>query len=123
MYHKEISIFSPVLESSEWPSFGIYAGIVYSLGNYEECLLVSEYGVKGQYCLVTAIYDKTQKQDSINSYEWPDERASVWDALEKVNLKNYFIIILGLTLKDLHIFSRVLIENQLLNYLKVEIFT
>lgn len=59
---------------------------MYSLGNYEECLLISEYGVRGQYCLVSATYNKTEKPES-NQYEWPDERASVWNALEKVDLK------------------------------------
>lgn len=75
-----------MLESSQWPSFGIYAGTMYSLGNYEECLLVSEYGVKGQYCLVSAMYEKKEKPKNLNPYEWPDERASVWNALEQVEI-------------------------------------
>lgn len=74
-----------VLESSEWPSVGSYAGMTYSMGNWDECLRVAQYDVKGQYCLVQATYDYTLNNTTDVEYKWPDERASIWNALETVS--------------------------------------
>lgn len=72
-----------MLESSEWPSVGVYAAMMYSMGNWDECLRISEYNVKGQYCLVNATFDplKSEPNPDLDQLK---EKASVWDALKKV---------------------------------------
>ncbi|KAK7588223.1 hypothetical protein V9T40_005468 [Parthenolecanium corni] len=86
---KNLSIWAVrMLESSEWPSVGVYAAMTYSMGNWDECLRVDQYEIKGQYCLVEASYDWTENFENNktdNKYTWPDERASVWNALKKFN--------------------------------------
>ncbi len=74
-----------VMESSEWPHGSIYSGVTYRLGNWYECLLVSQYNVTGQYCWATLDFDTSHHRVSNSSLEWPDERASAWNALEKVS--------------------------------------
>lgn len=80
---------STVFESSQWPVVGIFGGQVDHFGNFDECLLVSGRGVKGQYCLAQAIYDfnitkKTLHYSSeINDH--PDEEESAWNAIKMVS--------------------------------------
>lgn len=77
--------FFVVFESAEWPTTAIYAGQVFTLGNWRECLRISSYDITGKYCLVEANYNfdyaKYKNDESLN---WPDERASVWNAIENV---------------------------------------
>lgn len=56
---------------------------MYSMGNWDECLRISEYNVKGQYCLVNATFDplKSEPNPDLDQLK---EKASVWDALKKV---------------------------------------
>ncbi len=72
------------MESSQWPNTGIFAGMTSSLGNWQECLLVSKYDVTGKYCLVELHYDLNQQRAQNTSSLWPDEGASVWDVIESV---------------------------------------
>ncbi|KAK7588224.1 hypothetical protein V9T40_005469 [Parthenolecanium corni] len=55
---------------------------MYSMGNWDECLRISEYNVKGQYCLVNATFDplKSEPNPDLDQLK---EKASVWDALKK----------------------------------------
>ncbi|XP_065201228.1 nose resistant to fluoxetine protein 6-like [Planococcus citri] len=69
-----------MMESSEWPSVGIFSGMVAHLGNYDECLKISSYGVKGQYCLAEVDYDYPDVSLS-ELVEVPDEKRSAWEAL------------------------------------------
>ncbi|XP_065211070.1 uncharacterized protein LOC135839121 [Planococcus citri] len=69
-----------MLESSEWPLVGILYGLVNHMGNYDECLSISSYGIDGQYCLVEAMYNYP---DALHSevVENPDEKISSWEVV------------------------------------------
>lgn len=76
--------------------------MTYSMGNWDECLRVDQYEIKGQYCLVEASYDWTENlenNETDNKYTWPDERASVWNALKKVShmcaREHYYSMLVG----------------------------
>ncbi|XP_065206402.1 O-acyltransferase like protein-like isoform X2 [Planococcus citri] len=69
-----------MMESSEWPSVGIFSGTGAHLGNFEECLTISSYNIKGQYCLADAIYDYPDILQN-ELVEVPDERISAWEAV------------------------------------------
>ncbi|KAK7604565.1 hypothetical protein V9T40_005751 [Parthenolecanium corni] len=78
------------MESTQWPSVGVFAGTVDHFGNFDECLVISSHGVKGQYCLARGKYS------IIDSSKFPREpiltekvhqEASVWSAIESY-LKN-----------------------------------
>ncbi|XKL64935.1 hypothetical protein PGB90_005021 [Kerria lacca] len=72
-----------MLESSQWPYVGIFSGITYHLGNWKECVVISEYNVTGKYCLVETTYHRLNEQEITNSEnDFPDEKASVWSAIE-----------------------------------------
>lgn len=77
---KRLISFS-VMESSEWPSVGIFSGMVNHFGNYDECLTVSMQGMKGQYCLAQAMYDYPGYSSTSELEEVPNEALSVWDAM------------------------------------------
>ena len=97
-YYKVISfeLFSAVKESSEWPSLGLYSGIVDHLGNWAECMRASgPDGIRGQYCLA----EMTIKNFPTNHYDSAGhlstvgcdcEECSAWSMLWKViELKFY----------------------------------
>lgn len=69
------------MESSEWPSVGIYAGTVHHLGNWHECMSVSYENIRGQYCIVEVEYD-------FQSADASKQDDSVWNALKRVSLTN-----------------------------------
>ncbi|XKL64038.1 hypothetical protein PGB90_004124 [Kerria lacca] len=73
-----------LLESSDWPSVGIYSGMLDHLGNWDECVLISSYNIKGQYCLAQAKYTLTDisLHKPINITDKPSEESSVWSAIE-----------------------------------------
>ncbi|XP_065218501.1 nose resistant to fluoxetine protein 6-like [Planococcus citri] len=50
------------------------------MGNYDECLSISSYGIDGQYCLVEAMYNYS---DALHSevVEMPDEKISSWEVV------------------------------------------
>lgn len=75
------------MESTQWPSFGVFSGTVDHLGNFDECLLISSHGVKGQYCLARGIYNiidsaKYPREPSVVEKVHPE--SSVWSAIESV---------------------------------------
>ena len=76
-----------VLESSQWPEVGLFAGMTFHLGNFDECLMITNaYGMKGQYCLVEGTYNLLD-EDVIKPevpIEWPDNELSTWSALQMV---------------------------------------
>lgn len=83
-----------MLESSQWPEVGLFAGMTYHLGNFDECLMISAYGIKGQYCLVESAYRfhdyrfMKSNRDNIDQIvvEWPTDELSAWSALQMVSL-------------------------------------
>ena len=83
IYYQAMLFFFSVLESSEWPSVGIFSGTRYHLGNFDECTKISAYNIRGQYCLAEATY---HYPDTLQNevVEEPDEKISAWDALTMV---------------------------------------
>ncbi len=83
--------FVAVLESSEWPSVGLFTGMMHHLGNWDECLRVHEYDFRGQYCLPAAKFEVDFEEPDIENPEdwiyWPNEDLSVWRILQKVKNK------------------------------------
>lgn len=73
------------MESSQWPSMGLFAGTVDSMGSYDECLMVSSHGIRGQYCLAQASYNYSEVLDSTDIQEFPNEESSVWKNILAVN--------------------------------------
>lgn len=102
------------MESSEWPSVGIFSGMVDHLGNYDECLSISEYGIEGQYCLAQTKYDYPDDPAYHKQpVEKPNPKASVWEALIMVNFlfrENYqrsFYWAIRFFINDKNIFKQV----------------
>lgn len=74
------------MESSEWPSVGLFSGRTTHLGDYDECLSISSHGIKGQYCLPEITYDYVHDPTHIkNAVENPPQDVSVWEAITMVN--------------------------------------
>lgn len=75
-----------MLESSEWPSVGLFSGRLDHLGNYDECLSISSHEIKGQYCLAQVIYNDLDEHPDFgkNPVQDPDQKISVWEALAMV---------------------------------------
>ena len=77
-----------MLESSQWPSVGIFSGMLDHLGNYDECLWINTEFVKGQYCLTQAIYDYEINDESVRKIQgqldFADETKPAWNALKMV---------------------------------------
>ncbi|XP_065222000.1 nose resistant to fluoxetine protein 6-like [Planococcus citri] len=69
-----------MMESSEWPLAGIFSGTVDYLGNYDQCLEISAYSIKGRYCLANVAYHYSDTVQS-ESFEELDQRISAWSAL------------------------------------------
>ncbi|XKL64687.1 hypothetical protein PGB90_004773 [Kerria lacca] len=72
-------------ESSEWPSTGILSSTTFYLGNWDGCLMVSNYNVKGQYCKVQGIYNYTnavRTDITAEPVEWPNEELPAWNVLK-----------------------------------------
>lgn len=92
---RTFEIFS-VFESSEWPYVGLFSGKVDHWGNYDECLMVSSHGLRGQYCLAEAAFDFPANSASVYgtsvAYQ-PDEEASVWDTLQMVRKYRSFLVV------------------------------
>lgn len=86
----DVSFAFSVMESSDWPSVGLFGGTLDHLGNWEECMMISSRGVKGQYCLVQAKYtvsNRLMNRTVIESRKpdgKPDENDSTWNAIEWV---------------------------------------
>ena len=84
-----------MLESSQWPEVGLFAGMTYHLGNFDECLMISAHEIRGQYCLVEGAYnlfDKGYNQDNIETVvEWPKDELSAWSALHMVSLRIFTV--------------------------------
>ncbi|XP_065222003.1 nose resistant to fluoxetine protein 6-like [Planococcus citri] len=69
-----------MMESSEWPLAGIFSGTVDYLGNYDQCLAISSYSIKGRYCLAKVAYSYSDTAQS-EALEELDHRISAWNAL------------------------------------------
>lgn len=81
------------MESTQWPSVGVFAGTVDHFGNFDECLVISSHGVKGQYCLARGKYsiiDSSKFHREPILTEKVHQEASVWSAIESVIFHNYF---------------------------------
>ncbi|XP_065222006.1 uncharacterized protein LOC135846697 [Planococcus citri] len=69
-----------MMESSEWPLAGIFSGKVDHLGNYDQCLAISSYSIKGRYCLAKVAFNYSDTAQS-EALEELDQRISAWNAL------------------------------------------
>lgn len=77
------------MESSQWPLFGIFAGITHHFGNWDECHQATPPDFYSQYCLVTAkfnfSYNPTLDEGSFEWNTWPGEQRSAWDVIQLVS--------------------------------------
>ena len=88
-----------VLESSEWPSVGLFSGKLFHTGDWDECLKASgPASIKGKYCLVQAHINVSAALKSERTYfddtGWPDEGASAWDIIDAVRSMMMMVIII-----------------------------
>ncbi len=74
------------MESTEWPGTGILSGMTQKLGNWYECLLVSENNVTGKYCSVSAKYDIGRRGITSGAPSSNNSHDSVWKSMQKVLL-------------------------------------
>lgn len=78
-------------EASEWPSVGVFAGMTYHMGNWDECLKAAPSNFKGQYCLSELNYnfavDNEVDLNVFNWMDWPQENLSVWSVLKMVKTR------------------------------------
>ncbi|XP_065211272.1 O-acyltransferase like protein-like isoform X2 [Planococcus citri] len=70
-----------MMESSEWPLVGILSGKVDHMGNYDECLAISSYGIGGRYCLAKVEYHYSDTAARSELVQEPDKRNSVWNTV------------------------------------------
>lgn len=77
-------------ESSEWPKVGLFQGKLAHLGNFDECLVVDVYGIKGQHCTIESTYDFEEIGDIKLKHplDTPNQESSVWVALQMVCTKS-----------------------------------
>lgn len=76
-----------VLESSEWPTVGIFSGSSVHMGDYSECLKSEAPRFRGRYCLVSGVFRFNLAAGAVNNSgwtNWPDENASVWAVINEV---------------------------------------
>lgn len=81
------------MESSEWPEVGILSGNIVNMGDYAECLKSEAPRFRGKYCLMVAALQLRSKSipsvaGNRRNSKWtgrPDENASAWDVINKVN--------------------------------------
>lgn len=111
-----------MLESSQWPRVGIFAGITYHLGNYDECLMVTSHTFQGQYCLAEGTYDFNNVEsnhDLLQPVEWPTENLSAWEAIKMVSYFLYHCFIkIKVTLKK--IFANTYMTIQKLSVVRTQ---
>ncbi len=72
------------MESSEWPGVGILSGMTEQLGNWGECLLISNHNLTGRYCIVNAQYDIGHRGISLDMQSLK-ENDSAWKFIQKVD--------------------------------------
>lgn len=79
-----------VMESSEWPSVGLFAGRMNNFGSYDKCLSISSHGIEGRYCLVEVIWTSYPKNyiPDTNSVQHTLEEQSVWKRIATVSFSN-----------------------------------
>ncbi|XKL64934.1 hypothetical protein PGB90_005020 [Kerria lacca] len=84
LYLRNLTVWAvKMLESSQWPSVGIYAGMTYHMGNFDECVMISKSTFSGKYCLVNAAYEIPFQNDIPLLSEFANENDSVWKALKQ----------------------------------------
>lgn len=88
-------------ESSEWPSVGVYSGMVDHLGNFAECLRAAgPEGITGKFCMARMQIKNfpISPHDpaiclSTEGYEC--EQCSAWSILRKVGQCLYLLLFVG----------------------------
>ncbi|KAK7582380.1 hypothetical protein V9T40_013825 [Parthenolecanium corni] len=82
------------MESTEWPSTGLFAGMTKSLGNYEECVRAIGPSFRGQYCLAQLSYDYNDSDDSYSTDILSGQemnKMSVWRVMKMVGSNEKYV--------------------------------